>query len=89
MPYNEVATSSLRWTTKRLILGDCSPAGESFGPAFDTICDAVSGLSNRGDVQIGLAGTSQSQVKASVESAMRNKPNVLLSGTLDYVSLLT
>lgn len=70
--------------SKRLILVTAHRR-ESFGVAIREICQALSVLAGRGDVQIVWPVHPNPEVKVIVEAALQDKPNVLLCAPLDYV----
>ncbi len=74
-------------SAKRLILVTCHRR-ESFGPAFDSICNAVAELANRDDIQIVWPVHPNPHIKVRVETAMHGQGNVLLLEPLDYVSFI-
>lgn len=58
---------------------------ESFGEGFERICDALSQLARRGDVQIVYPVHRNPHVTDSVYSRLQRLPNVLLIDPLEYV----
>ena len=61
---------------------------ESFGAAFARICEAVSTLADRDDVQIVWPVHPNPNVQDTVDGTLRDKANVTLVEPLDYVSFV-
>lgn len=58
---------------------------ESFGQGFVRICEAISRLARRDDVEIVYPVHPNPNVREQVETRLRGLPNVHLIGPLDYV----
>ncbi len=58
---------------------------ESFGEGFSRICEAISALAGRDDVQIVWPVHPNPNVRTTVDETIRGKPNVLLIEPLDYL----
>jgi UDP-N-acetylglucosamine 2-epimerase (non-hydrolysing) len=61
---------------------------ESFGHGFDRICDALSTLAQRDDVQIVYPVHPNPNVRDPVNRLLRGRSNVILVEPLDYVSFV-
>jgi UDP-N-acetylglucosamine 2-epimerase (non-hydrolysing) len=58
---------------------------ESFGGAFVNICEAISSLADRGDVQVVWPVHPNPNVQRTVNATIRGKSNVFLVEPLDYL----
>ncbi|MFL6449279.1 MAG: non-hydrolyzing UDP-N-acetylglucosamine 2-epimerase [Bryobacteraceae bacterium] len=70
--------------TKRLIVVTAHRR-ENFGSGIVEICEAVSALAARGDVQIVWPVHPNPEIEGVVGQRLAQKPNVLLIGPLDYL----
>lgn len=61
---------------------------ESFGAALERICDAISTLADRDDVQVIWPVHPNPNVQRTVDGTLRGKANVILLEPLDYVSFV-
>jgi UDP-N-acetylglucosamine 2-epimerase (non-hydrolysing) len=71
-------------TKKRMILVT-GHRRENFGGGFEQICDALSLISKRSDVEIVYPVHLNPNVKQLVEARLRNKPNIRLIPPQDYL----
>jgi len=58
---------------------------ESFGAGFVRICEAISDIASRGDVQIVWPVHPNPNVQRTVNAMIRGNPNILLVEPLDYL----
>ena len=61
---------------------------ESFGPAFESLCQGIAAIAARSDVQIVYPVHRNPNVTDPVNRILGNLPNVLLTEPLDYVPFI-
>jgi len=61
---------------------------ESFGPGFEAICDGLSAVAARGDVQLVYPVHLNPQVRDVVRARLSDHPNIHLIEPVDYVDMV-
>ncbi len=87
MPSNEGRSSGLSVPidkTKKLVVVTAHRR-ESFGSGFVRICEAISEIANRPDVQIVWPVHPNPNVQRTVDDLIRGNPNIVLLEPLDYL----